>query len=164
MGSSWRKMTAWPWWLPKRPRARSWVNCWAHGWALIGKLYRHVLSAAVFGVLTQPSLWLNRRIWNRIGERFFGFFSRRGKTEEVKQDRQTGCLFVIGVSPRVQGGGVGNELISRFEIFCRGLGLQRAVLSVYAENESARRFYERRAWRELEGDFGRDAVYEKDLG
>ncbi|KAJ5788278.1 hypothetical protein N7457_003268 [Penicillium paradoxum] len=51
--------------------------------------------------------------------------------------------YEIHLSPTARGRGVGNLLMNRMESIGRAVDLEKAMLTVFKSNESARRFYER---------------------
>ena len=60
------------------------------------------------------------------------------------------------------GKGVGGSLIAAFENEAKGLGMNYMRLSVYEDNETARRVYEKAGWKEADRN-GATLIYIKDI-
>ncbi|MFC3504403.1 GNAT family N-acetyltransferase [Micromonospora krabiensis] len=96
--------------------------------------------------------WVDRWGWERddhlmtVAERDARLvgFSYVGPDDEG--DPSTGLLHAIHLDPAEQGRGVGRELMVDALATMRERGWQRAALWVLAENDHARRFYERGGW------------------
>lgn len=55
--------------------------------------------------------------------------------------------YEIHLSPAVQGQGLGNVLMSRFEEIGKRIGLEKAMLTVFTSNSVAQKFYDRLGYR-----------------
>ncbi|MFI7607188.1 GNAT family N-acetyltransferase [Micromonospora sp. NPDC049366] len=96
--------------------------------------------------------WVDRWGWERDDhlmtvaereDRLVGF-SYVGPDDEG--DPSTGLLHAIHLDPAERGRGVGRELMVDALTTMRERGWRRAALWVLAENDHARRFYERGGW------------------
>ncbi|WP_433301023.1 N-acetyltransferase family protein [Actinoplanes sp. CA-030573] len=115
--------------------------------------YAHILSAETLASLSAAALaewWTERWKWERdthrltVAEQFdrvVGFtYVGPSETEGAVE------LYAIHVDPVLVGTGVGRLLMENAWTQLTGLGGDRAVLWVLAENERARRFYEKAGW------------------
>ncbi|MEU8296739.1 GNAT family N-acetyltransferase [Micromonospora sp. NPDC048909] len=129
----------------------------------VGALHQHSRVATYSSFLPPEALaeptpeamgryWAERWLWERddhlltVAERdgtLVGF-SYVGPDDEG--DPATGLLNAIHLDPAERGRGVGRELMIDALDTMRSRGWSRAVLWVLAQNDSARRFYERGGW------------------
>jgi GNAT superfamily N-acetyltransferase len=58
-----------------------------------------------------------------------------------------GHVSILAVARDAEGQGIGAALLAAAEEWARANGFTRLTLSVFAENDRARRFYERQGWR-----------------
>jgi ribosomal protein S18 acetylase RimI-like enzyme len=70
-----------------------------------------------------------------------------GPSRDADAEPTTGELYAVYVAPGHARQGFGTLLLERAEDSLRAGGYDRATLWVLAENEGARRFYERAGWR-----------------
>lgn len=103
--------------------------------------------------MTRALIWVVARAfalrpWLLLQRRFLERIARRARS--VPQPPvETGAvmsLVGIGVAEAGQGSGVGRVLMEEFERRARQHGMTSMRLSVYADNERARRLYERAGW------------------
>lgn len=64
----------------------------------------------------------------------------------VESDHEVAYCYELHLSPSAQGLGLGTRLMDVMETFTKNAGFDKAMLTVFAENESARRFYEKRGY------------------
>lgn len=116
---------------------------------------QEVASVAALGHIFPPSLYLYPR--DAVQAHWAGAAGDPGKRTLIAltDDEPVGAACVyedwlegLYVVPERWGTGLAGELHDRALEVVRGLGSQRCHLWVLEDNARARRFYERRAWRE----------------
>lgn len=109
---------------------------------------RDLFLPAAFGVATHPWVVFNSRIRKTALARVATIFS--GKSEvhikEPELPQPTMALVGIGVSKEAKGTDCAARLMEEFEEKSRQLEMRSMILDVYANNERARRFYEKCGW------------------
>jgi ribosomal protein S18 acetylase RimI-like enzyme len=114
--------------------------------------YGHEMNRELFPLVARitimkPWILLNRRFLNAVRAKLRWVIGR-GKGAAPSKSIPPGLmsLVVIGTAKESRGLGVGAELVAAFEEHARRLGARTVRLSVYPENTSARRLYERCGW------------------
>jgi ribosomal protein S18 acetylase RimI-like enzyme len=116
---------------------------------------RDLLQIGLLGILTHPLIVFNKRIFKTIFIRFKLLFqSTTAETSINKFDlKGKGVSLVgIGVHPEYNGLGIGQTLISTYEIEAKKLGMDYMRLSVYDNNSKALKLYEKSGWKLLTND------------
>ena len=62
-------------------------------------------------------------------------------------DQRHGHVSILAVARDAEGQGIGGALLTAAEEWARANGFARLTLSVFTENDRAKRFYERQGWR-----------------
>lgn len=116
--------------------------------------YRHLpvtRRAAETGLAERVGLWERRlrredrtTVVAAVGDRVVGFV-HIGESPDPDEDR-TGQVLSIHVSPGSRGNGIGTRLMAEAVAALEAGGYRHASLWVVADNQSARRFYERLGW------------------
>ncbi len=113
-------------------------------------LNRVVLWPALTGIITRPWLFLDQRFRQAVRGRLSIFLggdnASAGATHQPELPTPTFSLVGIGVQPESRGQGVGLALINAFEEQAGARGGRSVRLSVYPENDPARRLYEKAGW------------------
>jgi ribosomal protein S18 acetylase RimI-like enzyme len=103
--------------------------------------------------MTRALIWVVARAfalrpWLLLQKRFLQRIARRARPvpHPPPEVGKVISLVGIGVAESGQGSGIGRLLMEEFERRARELGMTSMRLSVYADNERARRLYERVGW------------------
>ena len=120
-----------------------------------GKAMRQeTLWPAVTGILTRPWLIFKKRFREALSRQISSILHANQQTNPDEPDLQAPIysLVGIGVDPTIRGKRVGQQLTRAFEQEARRLAAKSVRLSVYGDNRSARRMYERQGWETLNDD------------
>lgn len=110
---------------------------------------------AVIGLLIKPRLLLKRKTWFGLSTYLKYIFRRLIKKPtnivfapnlKAYPISMSIALASIGVSSRARGGEIAGQLMDAFEKIVTAVGASQMSLTVRADNESARRAYEKAGW------------------
>lgn len=108
----------------------------------------HLAWIGATTLIVRPWLLFDYRNWATVKARIGFIFSRSAKNT-TGLPAPSMSLVGIGVAPSAAGKGVGFVLMKAFEERARSMRMASLRLSVYPENASARRLYERCGWEPL---------------
>lgn len=108
---------------------------------------RRLAPLAAWGVLTHPRIWVRADIRAELVRRLRSV--RQPAPPSPSLPEPVLSLVGIGTDPDRRGQGVGAQLIEAFEAEGARRGYASLRLSVYADNVTARRVYERAGWSPL---------------
>jgi ribosomal protein S18 acetylase RimI-like enzyme len=119
---------------------------------------RDLLGVAARSMLARPWLFLDSQVRATIKARLRVMLERPAT---VSNDLPAPSMSLVGiaVSPKQAGRGVGSLLVEAFERRARVLNMASLHLSVYPDNTTARRLYERCGWYALNGGSASGAMY-----
>jgi ribosomal protein S18 acetylase RimI-like enzyme len=113
---------------------------------------RNLFWVAAGSILVRPWLLIGKDIRSAIFDRGLIIFGKRPRRKEYPiLPEPTMSLVGIGVSPQDQGLGVGKSLLQAFEKKALEMNMRSMRLSVYPENQVARRLYESIGWQAFSG-------------
>ena len=127
------------------------------------RLNRDLAAVVALALLRRPWLLVRRDIVGALANRVRTLWDRGSGNERTPE----GCpasimsLVGIGVLPSARGQGVGAALMSAFEKASREGGADGMRLSVYRDNQPARRLYEKDGWVAEDTQAGRAIYYRK---
>lgn len=108
---------------------------------------RNLFWVAATCILSRPWLLVGRNVRTAIVDRGMIIFGKNPRRKGYPRlPEPTMSLVGIGVASQSQGLGVGKTLMQSFEKKALDLGMKSMRLSVYPENQIARRLYERGGW------------------
>jgi len=107
-------------------------------------LNKKIFKPAALRIITHPWLLFNIRILRAIYSRFR--LNKKTKPNSLKLPEPVMSLVGIAVHPESQGNKIGIHLIQAFEEKAFTLPMKALRLSVYPENQIARRLYESSGW------------------
>lgn len=112
------------------------------------QLNRDLFPLVAKTTLLRPWILLNGRFLRAVRAKILWTLGRRKQfiSAEPELPQPTMSLVGIGTAARARGRGVGGQLVAAFEEEARRRGARSLRLSVYAENITARRLYERCGW------------------
>lgn len=126
-------------------------------------LNRAVLWPALIGIVTRPWLFLDRRfrraVRGRLSILLGGNPAPAGAALQPEIPSPTISLVGIGVQPESRGQGVGLALMTAFEEQATARAARSLRLSVYPDNDAARRLYEKAGWRPTAEPDSNQAMY-----
>jgi ribosomal protein S18 acetylase RimI-like enzyme len=109
---------------------------------------RRLAPFAVWGVVTHPRIWVRRDIRAELVRRVRTL--RQPAPPAPSLPGPVLSLVGIGTDPARRGRGVGGRLLDEFAAEGRRRGYATLRLSVYRDNPTARRLYERAGWSPIE--------------
>jgi len=133
------------------------------------RLTRDLLWVVAGSFACRPWLMLRADIRGVLYSRLMGLRTQEGQEAgpEATGEVLGGVMSLvgIGVDVKARGNGVGGSLMRAFECASRERGMTAVRLSVYRDNTSACRVYERAGWQLIEsgGGGGREVCYRKEI-
>jgi ribosomal protein S18 acetylase RimI-like enzyme len=119
---------------------------------------RDLCWVAVRGMVSKPALLLDSRLWVTVAARVRALASAAVPVTPGLPP-PTVSLVSIAVSPAASGRHVGRALMRAFEDRARAMRMASGQLSVYPENQIARRLYEACGWRILGAASATGTIY-----
>lgn len=107
---------------------------------------KKILHIILFCLLKRPYLFFNKKILKKIYSRLRNFFKVNDKLLPDLPNPFI-SLVGIGVDPKKRKAGIGNLLMESFEKEAMRKRYKAMRLSVYNENFTARKLYEKRGWK-----------------
>ncbi len=127
------------------------------------KMNKDLLKTRILGILTHFLIFLNNRFFKTLLARLKLLFQANninGTSNKYELIGKGSSLVGIGVDPKYSRFGIGQNLMSIFERKATQLGMEYMRLSVYDNNFTAIRLYEKSGWLRLTND-GRTLYYYK---
>lgn len=109
-------------------------------------LNRRVLGPALLGMVLHPGLAADPHFRQTVAGRWQALRGQAPPDDAPDLPEPTFSLVGIAVHPAARGQRLGQRLVDDFEAQARGGGARALRLSVYPENEAARRLYTRAGW------------------